>query len=164
MSVRADAYGVLSMYPGGMTHLKAPLVWSVHRERAPCHQAAGLAPPWKESWEGVCLRNTVTVSFSRPVSSMWLKREARGTSRQARTGPTRKRPRFLQGAATRTWEPDAGSREGGRGRPTVRKLRRGPGSPKRLLRGRRPADSPSFPRESHREGDGGLGNALFCFL
>lgn len=32
MSVRADAYGVLSTYPGGMTHLKAPLVWSVHRE------------------------------------------------------------------------------------------------------------------------------------
>ena len=96
-------------------------------ERAPCQGAAGLAPAWKESWEGVCLRNTVTLSFSRPVSSMWLKREARGTSRQARTGPARKLPRFLQGSATKAMRTGCWQ-QGGRGRPAVRKLRRGPGS------------------------------------
>lgn len=63
----------------------------------------------------MCLRNTVTVSFSRPVSSMWLEREARGTSRQARTGPTRKLPHFLQGSATKdtsTGRWQQGGREG----------------------------------------------------
>ena len=164
MSVRADASGVLSMYPGGMTHLKAPLVWGVHRESPLSRGGRTGAGLEGELGGGVLKKHSDSVfqpSREQHVAEAWGK----GHLETGQDRPRQEAAPFPAGVSHQGHENRvlAAGREG---QACGEEAEEGAGVCSACLggRGRRRADSPRFPWESHRGGDGDLGNALFCFL